>query len=141
MSPIVLCIIVTICWALWGIFEKQALKTLHPLADTIIFYIGYGVAGIFTYLYVRVKDIKLDYPIEGVLWCLASVVVCLIGGYAFAYVLKDREVGLVAPFTSLYPALVVIILAILKIESMNFNKLIAIILISIGVYFLGRELY
>lgn len=141
MSSLVLCIIVTICWALWGIFEKQALKTLHPLADTIIFCIGYAVAGIFIYFYAHFKEIKLEYPIEGVLWCVASVTACLVGSFAFAYALKNEEVGLVAPFTSLYPALAVIILAALKIESMNFNKIISIVLISIGAYLLGKELH
>jgi len=130
-------VIATFFWGLSGIFDKRAISIAHPfelafaqgLCDLIL------IAGLFCYHFRTAEDRPHLTNPQTWKFCSLSAAAWLIGNYSYFFAFAIGSASYVIAITSAYPLVMYLFALLLLKESMNRQRLVGILLVTIGTIF------
>ncbi|NHZ71980.1 MAG: EamA family transporter [Aquificales bacterium] len=132
MSPIILLILATILWGIWGIVNKLALEQAHPYSVQWLYSIPYMlVIPIFFWLGTRTQSGN-DLNGAAVFWTLLSSIVSIFAVLMMLFAMRSQPASLAVAVTSAYPLVTLSIAVLLKMETFSVQKVFGILLIIVG---------
>ena len=130
-----LIIVALLGWGAWGIADKGALRTMHPLSIAL----AYTTASLlFDIASIAIVRPKLEFNIEGLKWAIPGALSANIAFLAYTFVLKKHDAAVITTITSAYPMVTVILAWLLLNETLNFSKILGIIFILLGGFFITK---
>lgn len=129
-----LAVLVLFAWGLVGLLQK--LSTNHLPADSAMIWLVVGFLLLLPWLVPGSR--MLDYSLRSILWGLASGVLNALGAWALLAAMRSGgKASIVAPFTALYPLVVVMAAPFVLGESITLvqgvgvlSALVAVVLLS-----------
>ena len=135
----IMLIVLIICWGLASFLDKLACKTMDPLAIGFI----YGALEIiilpFYYWAFKDKIVFSKFTTSGVVWSITASLVGLVGLVLYITVLKTYEASTIVGYGLSYLAITFILCVIFLGESITLTKVVGLLLMAGGAYFLGRQ--
>lgn len=132
-------LVAIVSWGVAAIFDKLTLKYLNPVSA---FYSRAFVMIIFfTFLLLtRLSKTLIDIKNEtkGFIYLSLSVIITMIGVFAYLKAMSFSEASRIVPISSTYPVITFIIAVVILGESFSFTKLCGTLLVVFGVYLISR---
>ena len=132
MNVSLLVLISVLGWGLWGIFDKLAVRTLHPtsimLANEII---NLAFLPVYYTIWKRAAPDQV-WVARDLAWVFASYLGCMAASIAYTFAIRDAEVSKVIGLTSTYPAMTLVLAAVFLREEITIQKVIGIGFIVVG---------
>jgi transporter family protein len=127
-------VLVLFAWGLVGLLQK--LSTNHLPADSAMIWLVVGFMVLLPWLVPGSQ--LMDYSLRSILWGLASGVLNALGAWALLAAMRSGgKASIVAPFTALYPLVVVMAAPFVLGESITLvqgagvlSALVAVVLLS-----------
>jgi len=129
-------LITLISWGIVGLLQK--LSTNHLSAEWALVWLAVGFFILEPWLYPG--KVLLTYSHRGLEWALLSGVFNALGAWALLAALKSGgKASIVAPFTALYPIVVVFLAPFILHESISALQAVGIVCALIAVVLLSTE--
>jgi transporter family protein len=133
MSNFFLILITIVCWGIGSLFYKLANDNMHPIM----------VSCISTALYVvlipigfKIFKVPLTANGNGILYAFLGGLGMCLGSLAYFFALQKGSAGAVTASAACYPALTLILSAIILKEEINITKIIGCVFALASVYLL-----
>lgn len=140
MSTWMLTGLAIILWGSWAIFEKKVIGEIHPFWSMIY----YSVMLLFTipvYYFLTVKNgIPFEFKWKAVGWTFLCVISASGASIAFLHLVSTKPVAWVAPITSAYPLITLLIGVLILGETITFTSVIGAVLIFAGIFLMSFQL-
>lgn len=132
MSTGLLIFISILGWGLWGVFDKFAVRTLHP--TSVMFATEIINLAFFPIYYTIWKKAAPDqvWVFRDLCWVFASYIGCLAASLSYTFAIRDAEVSKVIGLTSAYPAMTLVLAVVFLREEITVQKVVGIALVAIG---------
>lgn len=132
MSPILLLILATILWGIWGIADKFALENAHPYSIQWMYAIPYVVIiPIFFWLGSRTQP-ENNFNTTAFIWAIIASVSSLLALLLMLFAMRSQPASLTVAITAAYPLVTMFIAVLLKMETFSMQKFLGVILIIGG---------
>ncbi len=132
MSSIMLLVLATILWGIWGVANKLALDQAHPYTVQWLFAIPYVlVIPIFFWLGTRTQS---GNHLNGaaVFWTLLASVFAIIALLLMLFAMRSQPASLAVAVTAAYPLVTLFIAVLLGMETVSLQKVLGMVLIVGG---------
>jgi len=131
-----LALITLIAWGLVGLLQK--LSTNHLSAEWALVWLAVGFFILVPWLYPG--KVLFTYSARALCWALFGGVLNALGAWALLVAMKSGgKASIVAPFTSLYPVVVVFLAPLILHESVTALQAVGILCALIAVVLLSAE--
>lgn len=132
MSPILLLILATILWGVWGIADKLALENAHPYSVQWMYAIPYVVSiPIFFWLGSRVQT-EGTINATAFFWAIVASISSILALVLMLFAMRSQPASLAVAITAAYPLVTMFIAVFLKMETFSVQKLFGVVLIIGG---------
>ena len=131
MPTFVYVIISIIFWALWSIFTKLALRTIHPFMQQFTQYCVSVIIGIIYLIIIQRNDYKWN--ATGIMWALIAALCTLTASVSYMFATSNKEVSFILPIANTYPILSCILAIAFLGETFTIYKLVGVLLTIAGV--------
>ena len=132
MSPILLLIIATILWGIWGIADKFALAHAHPFSVQWMYAIPYVVViPLFFWLGSRSQP-ESNVNTTAFFWAVVASLSSLLALLLMLFAMRSQPASLAVAVTSAYPLVTMFIAVLLKMETFSAQKALGMVLILGG---------
>lgn len=132
MSPILLLIIATILWGIWGIADKLALAHAHPFTVQWMYAIPFAVViPLFFWLGARVQP-ENNTNASAFLWAIVASLASISALLLMLFAMRSQPASLTVAVTSAYPLVTLFIAVLLRMESFSPQKFLGVLLIMGG---------
>lgn len=132
MSPILLLIIATILWGIWGIADKLALENAHPFSVQWMYAIPYVVViPLFFWLGSRAQP-ENNFNITAFFWAIVASVSAILALLLMLFAMRSQPASLAVAVTAAYPLVTMFIAVLLNMEVFSMQKLLGMVLIMGG---------
>lgn len=136
MSNFLLILITVVCWGVGSLFYKIANDNIHPIMVSSLVTLLYVIMipiGIFVF------KIPSTLNTNGVVYGLAGGLCMCLGTLAYFFALQKGGAGEVTALTAIYPALTLVLSAIVLKEDLTVNKIIGCSFALLGIYLLSMK--
>lgn len=138
MTPNVLIFAAVLGWGLWGVFDKLAVKSIHPTTAQIVHVVvGLVTVPVYLWLFRRTGE-TFRWEITGLGWAFGAALMTWIASLASLYVLQQRGVSQVVGYTCVYPLVTLVIAASFLGEPVSIARVAGMLLIVSGIWLLGQ---
>ncbi|MEF3280522.1 MAG: EamA family transporter [Elusimicrobiota bacterium] len=129
-----------ICWGFGAIFDKLTLRYFDPVSA---FYSRTFIIIVFFSIFVSTRFLKTINDLKiasksGLIYISLSVIVAMVGVFAYLKAMSFSEASRIVPISSTYPLVTFIIAVLFLGESFTLTKLIGTIFVILGVYFISK---
>jgi bacterial/archaeal transporter family protein len=129
-------LIVLLSWGIVGLLQK--LSTNYLSAEWALVWLAVGFFVLEPWLYPG--HVLFTYPLRSSGWALLGGVLNALGAWALLAALKSGgKASIVAPFTALYPVVVVFLAPIVLHESITLRQAVGVVFALIAVVLLSTE--
>jgi len=139
VETIIYLLIAIICWGLGAIFDKLTLKLLDPTSTfygrTFFMLIFFGI--LLSMRFSKTFNALKNSP-KSMIYLSLSVVVTMIGVFAYLKAMSLDEASKIVPLSSTYPLITFIVAILFLGESFSISKLVGTIFIISGIYFISK---
>jgi drug/metabolite transporter (DMT)-like permease len=133
MKDIILLIIATILWGIWGITNKYAIDRAHPFVVQWMYSIPIVLSiPLFYWLGTRTAPIVNQDHTTAIWWAFGSSVAATLAFVLMLFALQNTAPSIATAITAAYPAITFILGVVLRIEEFSLQKVIGLGLIFIG---------
>jgi drug/metabolite transporter (DMT)-like permease len=133
MDVTLLLLLATLLWGVWGVANKMAVSTAHPLSVQWMSSIPYIVFIPIWYWMSKSAVPNQGFDLPAFLWALLAAVATMLASLLLFYALQSTPASVAVATTSAYPIVTLIIGVLSKEESLTPLKVIGILLIIGGV--------
>ena len=140
MNPNIYIVIAVLCWGTWGIFHKFALQGLDPASIQCVSSVTNVLLG-FVYFYIyrqSVPTVVWTWNWKSIGYAAATSILSGTAAICYLYALKTKSVSTLAGYTAFNPAVTFIFAAIFLGESFGLYKIVGLLCIMSGIWFIGR---
>lgn len=135
---ILLILAATLGWGCWGIFNKLALRSLHPALVQLVA-VGVGLLTVPAYLLLfRASPKPLPAGYQGFAWAAAAGLMTWLASLTYLYAMERYDASSVSGYTSAYPVVTLVLAVLFLGESLTAGRALGIALIVLGVWLVGR---
>ena len=132
MSPILLLIIATILWGIWGIADKFALENAHPFTVQWMYAIPFVlVIPLFFWLGSRAQP-ENNLDTTAFMWAVVASISSILALMLMLFAMRSQPASLAVAITAAYPLVTMFIAVMLKMETFSMQKLAGVVLIMGG---------
>lgn len=136
MSPILLLILATILWGIWGIADKLALEQAHPFTVQWMYAVPFVITiPLFFWLGLRSQP-ESNFDARAFLWAVTASVSSILALVLMLFAMRSQPASLAVAVTSAYPLVTLFIAALLKMETITPMKVAGMALIMGGLVIL-----
>ncbi len=114
-----------LCWGLWALFPKLALRSISPAAS--VFYEGVGVM-LTSIAVVWLLGPRLSGSVQGIMYALLTGIFGTIGLYFFFKAVETGPISVISSLTALYPVVTVTLAVVVLHESLKPRQILGILL-------------
>ena len=119
-------------WAAWCIFNKLALRSLHPIQIQIIgCLIGLTLLPLYIW-YVSKNIVPLTFPFTGITLATIATLCATAASTAYFFNISTGNLGALSVVISSYPVLVFVFSALCLGEPVSLLKIFGVILVILG---------
>lgn len=137
MKEVLLLILATILWGIWGVADKYAATRAHPFTVQWMYSLPYILfIPIWFYLSRRVVDSNQTNNIEALGWAVLASIASMMAMLLLFFALQSRPASFVVALTSAYPIITLLIGVLTGTETLSVQKAIGILFIVAGVIFI-----
>lgn len=132
MSPILLLMLATILWGIWGIADKLALEQAHPFTVQWMYAVPYVIAiPVFFWLSFRTQP-ENNFDMTTFFWAVVASVSSIMALALMLFAMRSQPASLAVAITAVYPLVTMLIAVFLKMETFSVQKLVGMVLIIGG---------
>lgn len=132
MSAILLLVLATILWGIWGIADKLALEHAHPFSVQWMYAVPYAITlPIFFWLGARSQS-EGNLSKIAFFWAVVAGVSSILALLLMLFAMRSQPASLAVAVTAAYPLVTLFIAVILRMESLSVQKILGILLIIGG---------
>lgn len=132
MPPILLLILATILWGIWGIADKLALEQAHPFTVQWMYAVPYLVTiPLFFLLGFRTQP-ETNFNTTAFFWTIVASVSAILALLLMLFAMRSQPASLAVAITAAYPLVTMFIAVLLKMETFSVQKLFGVVLIIGG---------
>lgn len=132
MSTILLLILATLLWGVWGIADKLALNHAHPYTIQWMYAIPYFLTlPAWYWLGSRVQP-ESNHSLPALGWAVFAGGASMLALVLLLLAMQSQPASLVVAFTSAYPFVTLFLAVLLRMEKITFTQVIGMALILAG---------
>jgi len=132
MSPMLLLIVATILWGIWGIADKLALEQAHPYSVQWMYAIPYALTiPLFIWLGIRAQP-ESNLNSTSFFWAVVAGTVSILALILMLFAMRTQPASLAVAVTSAYPLVTLLIAVLFKMETLSIQKVLGTLLIIGG---------
>ena len=136
MSTILLLILATILWGVWGIADKLALNHAHPYTVQWMYAIPYVLAlPLWYWLGNRIQP-ETNHSLPAFGWAVFAGGASMLALILLLFALQGQSASLVVAFTSAYPFVTLFLAVLLRMEKISIQQVLGMVLIIGGLVLL-----
>lgn len=139
MTSVLLLILATLLWGIWGIADKFAVENAHPFTVQWMYAIPYVVALPIWYWLGRNARPEANHSQTAFVWAIVASIASMLALLLLLLALQQKPASLAVAFTSAYPLVTLIIAALLGQEEITLTKVAGILFILAGLVILQRQ--
>lgn len=126
-----------VCWALWGVIQKVAVRDSSPMMVQLITAYVYSAVAPMMFLYMKATGKATTWSAHAIAWTTVSCALIIAGALAYSTAIQRASVNSVVGWTSTYPALAVFLCWALLGEPVTSKKVVGIAVVVFGLFILG----
>ena len=139
MSPILLLILATILWGVWGVADKLALDQAHPFTVQWMYAVPFVFAvPLFFWLGGRAEP-ETNQNTTAFFWAVVASISSILALLLMLFAMRSQPASLAVAVTSAYPLVTLGIAVLLKMESISPAKIAGMALIIVGLVILQGQ--
>jgi bacterial/archaeal transporter family protein len=132
MSTILLLILATILWGVWGIADKLALNHAHPFTVQWMYAIPYVLTlPVWYWLGSRAQP-ESNHSLPALGWAVFAGGASMLALVLLLSAMQSQPASLVVAFTSAYPFVTLFLAVLLRMERVSAQQVIGMTLILVG---------
>lgn len=136
MSTILLLILATLLWGVWGIADKLALNHAHPYTIQWMYAIPYVLTlPAWYWLGSRIQP-ESNHSLPALGWAVFAGGASMLALVLLLLTMQTQPASLVVAFTSAYPFVTLFLAVLLRMEKITFPQVIGMALILAGLIIL-----
>jgi drug/metabolite transporter (DMT)-like permease len=138
MRDILLLIIATILWGIWGITNKYAVDRAHPYTVQWMYSIPIALSiPLFYWLGTRAAPVANQDHSTAFWWAVGSSISATLAFLLMLFALQNTAPSIATAITAAYPAITFMLGVMLRIEQFNLQTLLGLALVILGLIVLA----
>jgi bacterial/archaeal transporter family protein len=137
MRAVILLLIATVIWGVWGFANKMAVDRAHPFTVQWIYSIPY-ILLIPVWFWLGSREApETNTNNDAVVWAIISAVATMLAFVIYLFAQREVSASVASAILAAYPIVTLILSVLWRLESITIEKLLGIGLIIAGVIVLS----